>query len=388
MNNILTKFNLFTNNKFFIALLTFFLIVPMGIVDFMNQHLPMTIIRLLLCIIVLIKYLPYLKENKKVSPMTIVAIMYCLGRFIITYISSHNITSSLLSYSLFTIIILFMFVECTIKNNTNNLIEGILIYCETIIYINFICLLFPKFGQFFDCGFILENDNNQFIYYILGITSSFISHYLNNNKASKIRMITLCSIVYATALKLFAATTIVALVILALSLFLSFKFNIGNIVLYIIFYLVVFIAIVIFNAQYLFAFLIVDILHKSLTLSLREYLWRDFKAEIIKSPIIGHGYHNDKIFSPEQNIYLYAHNHILQELYNGGIVMYLIYIWFVILPAKKLYTIKDNALAKALSSVILAILVHGLCESLSTVIYTFVFCLIYYVDVYVNKQKV
>ena len=385
MNNILIKFNSLTNNKCFIALLTFLLIVPMGIVDFMNEHLPMTIIRILCCLVVLIKYFPYLKDNKKISPMTIISIIYCLGRFIITYINSHNLSSSLLSYSLFTIIILFMFVECTVKDNTKNLIEGILIYCEVIIYINFACLLFPKFGQFFDCSFILENDNNQFIYYILAITVSYINYYLNKDKIAKIRMILLCLIIYITALKLFAATTIVALAILPISLIISLKFRYANILTYIIFYLVVFVAIVLFNAQYLFSFLVVDILHKSLTLSLREYLWRDFKIEIMKKPIIGHGYHNDKIFSPEQGKYLYAHNHLLQELYNGGIVMYLVYIWFVILPAKKLYAIKDSTIAKVLSSIILTILVHGLCESLSTVVYTFVFCLIYYVDVYTSK---
>ncbi len=387
MNNIVNKFNIVTNNKFFIALFIFLSIIPMGIVDFLNEHLPLSIIRLLLCLLVLIKYIPYLKENKKISPMTIVATIYCLGRFIITYICSHNLISSLLSYSLFTIIILFMFVECTIKNNTKNLIEGILIYCEVIIYINFICLLFPKFGSFFDCGYILENDNNQFIYYILGIAVAYINYYLNKNKVSNFRMIVLCLIIAITTLKLFAATTIVAFAALVLSLLVSFKFNIGNIISYIAFYLITFIAIVIFNAQHLFSFLIVDILHKDITLSLREYLWRDFKVEILNSPLIGHGYHNNKIFSPEQNIYLYAHNHIFDELYCGGIIMYLIYAFFVILPAKKLWENKDTSIAKVLSAILFAILIHSLCESLSIVVFAFIYCLIYYVDVYIKEAK-
>lgn len=385
MSNILNKFNTITNNKFVIALMIFFFIVPMGIIDLLSTYLPMTLIRIILCLIVLIKYIPYLIKNKKISPMTIVAIIYCLGRFLITYICSHDLASSLLSYSSFTIIILFMFVECTVKENTKNLIEGISIYCEVIIYINFVCLLFPKFGQLFDCGYILENDNNQFIYYILSITISYINFYLNKDKQSKISMILLCLIVLVTAIKLFAATTIVSIGILILSLILSYKFNIGSIVSYIIFYFVTIIAIVFFNAPHLFSFLIVDILHKDITLSLREYLWRDFKVEILNSPLIGHGYQNNKIFSPEQNIYLYAHNHILDELYCGGIIMYLVYVWFVILPAKKLLKNKDTNIAKVFSAIILSILVHSLCESLSVVIFTFVYCLMYYIDVYIEK---
>ena len=385
MSNILNKFNTITNNKFVIALMIFFFIVPMGIIDLLSAYLPMTLIRIILCLIVLIKYIPYLIKNKKISPMTIVAIIYCLGRFLITYICSHDLASSLLSYSSFTIIILFMLVDCTVKENTKNLIEGIQIYCEIVIFINFLCLLFPKFGSIFDCDFFLEYDNNHFMYYILGITVSFINHYLNKDKQSKIRMILMCTIVLVTTFSVFSATAIIAFVVLALALFLSFKFNIGNIVSYVIFYFISFVSIIVFNAQHLFSFLIVNILHKDITLSGREKIWNAFKVEILNSPLLGHGYQSDKLFV--LNTYLYAHNHILNELYCGGIIMYLVYVWFVILPAKKLLKNKDTNIAKVFSAIILSILVHSLCESLSVVIFTFVYCLMYYIDVYIEKAN-
>ena len=385
MSNILNKFNTITNNKFVIALMIFFFIIPMGIIDLLSAYLPITLIRIILCLIVLIKYIPYLIKNKKISPMTIVAIIYCLGRFLITYICSHDLASSLLSYSSFTIIILFMLVDCTVKENTKNLIEGIQIYCEIVIFINFLCLLFPKFGSIFDCDFFLEYDNNHFMYYILGITVSFINYYLNKDKQSKIRMILMCTIVLVTTFSVFSATAIIAFVVLALALFLSFKFNIGNIVSYVIFYFISFVSIIVFNAQHLFSFLIVNILHKDITLSGREKIWNAFKVEILNSPLLGHGYQSDKLFV--LNTYLYAHNHILNELYCGGIIMYLVYVWFVILPAKKLLKNKDANIAKVFSAIILSILVHSLCESLSVVIFTFVYCLMYYIDVYIEKAN-
>ena len=385
MSNILNKFNTITNNKFVIALMIFFFIIPMGIIDLLSAYLPITLIRIILCLIVLIKYIPYLIKNKKISPMTIVAIIYCLGRFLITYICSHDLASSLLSYSSFTIIILFMLVDCTVKENTKNLIEGIQIYCEIVIFINFLCLLFPKFGSIFDCDFFLEYDNNHFMYYILGITVSFINYYLNKDKQSKIRMILMCTIVLVTTFSVFSATAIIAFVVLALALFLSFKFNIGNIVSYVIFYFISFVSIIVFNAQHLFSFLIVNILHKDITLSGREKIWNAFKVEILNSPLLGHGYQSDKLFV--LNTYLYAHNHILNELYCGGIIMYLVYVWFVILPAKKLLKNKDTNIAKVFSAIILSILVHSLCESLSVVIFTFVYCLMYYIDVYIEKAN-
>ena len=139
--------------------------------------------------------------------------------------------------------------------------------------------------------------------------------------------------------------------------------------------------------QNLFSFIIVDILHKSLTLSLRTYVWDNYIDKILKRPLIGYGYNAPDLYDIRQKTNLYAHNHIIQEIYNGGIIMYLIYIWFVILPAIKLWKNRDNKLSKVLSAIIFSILIHGLCESLSTLIYAFIFCLIYYIDFYINIEN-
>ncbi len=178
-----------------------------------------------------------------------------------------------------------------------------------------------------------------------------------------------------------------------ISLFISKKFKIANIISYIGFYYASFIGIIVFNIHHLFSFLIVDILHKDITLSGRDPVWTKFKGEIVKSPILGIGYQQDSLWFPphgkSKGKYLYAHNHILQELYNGGIVMYLIYIWFVILPAKKLWKNKDNSLTKVFSSIILAILVHSLCESVSIAVFTLIYTLAYHVEdfIYSNNNK-
>ena len=72
MSNILNKFNTITNNKFVIALMIFFFIVPKGIIDFFNAHLPMTLIRIILCLIVLIKYIPYLIINPHLQKCAVI----------------------------------------------------------------------------------------------------------------------------------------------------------------------------------------------------------------------------------------------------------------------------------------------------------------------------
>ena len=384
MNSILNKI---TDNKVFIAIMTFFLIIPSGLQNLIEDVLPMTFIRFFFYFIVLLKGIPYYLEKRKISTMTISSIIYCLGRFLTTYINSKNFFLSFTSYSLFAIIILFIYIETNIQSNYKNIFDGLMIYCEIVIYINLLCLLIPKVGHLFWAGYILHNDNNHFVYYALGLTVSSIFYNINKDKISKYRSIALWLTIIFSTLYSWSATAVVSLAVFFFALLVSYKFKIANIISYISTYYIAFFGLVIFRLQNLFSFIIVDILHKSLTLSLRTYVWDNYQNTIAKSPIIGYGYNAPNLYDEIQNQYLYAHNHILQELYNGGIIMYFIYCFFVIFPAIKLWKNRDNKLAKVLSAIIFSVLIHGLCESLSTLIYAFIFCLIYYIDVYIKEAN-
>lgn len=387
MSNILNKYDEITNNKFVIALMMFIFIIPMGILRKTYAVLPMFKIRFILSLLVTIKFGIHLKKNKKFSPMLIVGIIYCLGRIIRTYVATDMLKSSLFDYSSIVMLPLIMIIECGVENNAKGMIEGILIYIETILFLNIFCIAIPQFAAMFDYASILGYDNYHFAYFCLALIIPYIYYYICKNKFTFINMIIVWITTVLFSLKYWSATNIVAVFVFFISLLISKKFKIANIVSYVGVYLVSFVSIVLFNAQYLLSFLIVDVLHKSLSLSLREYVWRDFKNEIVKSPIMGFGYQNDLLYNPEQKKMLYAHNHILQELFNGGIVMYLIYIWFVILPAKKLWENRDNEISKALSSIIFAILIHCLCESVSVSLFVFIFTIAYHVEKYIELGK-
>lgn len=387
MSNILNKYDEITNNKFVIALMMFIFIIPMGMLRKTYAVLPMFKIRFILSLLVTIKFGIHLKKNKKFPPMLIVGIIYCLGRIIRTYVATNMLKSSLFDYSSIVMLPLIMIIECGVENNAKGMIEGILIYIETILFLNIFCIAIPQFAAMFDYASILGYDNYHFAYFCLALIIPYIYYYICKNKFTFTNMIIVWITTVLFSLKYWSATNIVAVFVFFISLFISKKFKIANIVSYVGVYLVSFVSIVLFNAQYLLSFLIVDVLHKSLSLSLREYVWRDFKNEIVKSPIIGFGYQNDLLYNPEQKKMLYAHNHILQELFNGGIVMYLIYIWFVILPAKKLWENRDNEISKALSSIIFAILIHCLCESVSVSLFVFIFTIAYHVEKYIELGK-
>ena len=387
MTNILNKYDEITNNKFIIALMMCVFIVPSGIINIAYSYLPMLKIRVLFGIMIAIKLFIKLKKDKKFPIMLALGIIYCFGRFLITYIDTKVFKTSLLDYSALITLPLVMLVESNIDDNAKNFIQGVLIYIETVILLNIFCILIPSFGAIFYEHSTLGPDNYHFANFCIALPIAYINYYINKNKFTFYNMMVLYIVIVFFSLKYWCATNIVAVFVFFITLLISKFTKIANIITYIGTYLVSFIGIVLFNAQYLFSFLIVDVLHKSLTLSLREYLWRDFKIEIVKKPIFGHGYHNQNLYSPEQHKYLHAHNHILQELYCGGVVMYLIYIWFVILPAKKLWENRDNEVSKVLSSTLLAILIHCLCESISVSLFIFIFTIVYHVEKYIELER-
>ncbi len=386
MNKLLSLIN----NKFLIAFSFFMFIFPPGIAKMEIVVSRFYIVRILLVILItlmLIKYIPSFIKEKKISSMTIVGIFYCFGRFLTTYIKTGNFISSVITYSFPLVCVVLIFVETHIKDNTLNLIEGLLIYSELMIYINVICLLNETFGNIFFGGSIIQGDNNHLVYYLLGLASSYIYYYLKKDKLSKYRMIILWLTIIICTLYSWSATAVVSLTAFFLALLVSYKLKIANIISYIIAYYVAFFGIVIYKMQYLFSFIIVDILHKDLTFTLREQVWDNYKNVIVKSPIIGYGYNAPHLYEEIQKRYLYAHNHILQEIYNGGIVVYLIYIWFVIFPAIKLWKNRDNKLSKVLSATIFAILVSSITESLSPLIFILIYALSYNIECFINANK-
>ncbi len=388
MNNILIKYDEITDNKFVIALTLFIFIIPMGLLETAYSYLPMLKIRFIFGILVLIKFFIHFKENKKFPTMLLVSVIYVLGRFIRTYIATGLLKSSLLDYSSLIILPLVMLVESNIEHNTNNFIEGALIYIEAVILLNIFCIFIPSFSSLFSDGSILGFDNYHFAYYSIALPIAYINYYLNRNKLNFYNMIVLYVLIILFSIKYWSATNLVAVFVFFISLFISKYTKVANIITYIGTYFASFIGLVLLKVHHLFSFLIVDVLHKDITLSLRDQVWRDFKTEIVKSPIIGYGYNNNELFNPEQNQMLYAHNHILQEIFNGGIIMYLIYIWFVILPAKKLWENRNNVIAKVLSSIIFAILVHSLCESLNPGLFIFIYTIAYNVEALIKQEKV
>ena len=91
------------------------------------------------------------------------------------------------------------------------------------------------------------------------------------------------------------------------------------------------VAIIFFQVQSAFEWLIVDVLHKSMTLSNRIYIWASSVNNILKKPILGYGTSsNGRMTINQVNIMgremtYFSHNIFLEVVIQGGIIALILY---------------------------------------------------------------
>ena len=133
----------------------------------------------------------------------------------------------------------------------------------------------------------------------------------------------------------------------------------------------------IFRLQNLFEFLIVDVLHRNLTLTDRVFIW-DCVIEYIKhKPLFGYGYEYKSIRLLKTNpISYHAHNQILEIIYQTGFLGLICISLIVYESIKSLNKYKSYKLSKFLILSLFILLIMMLTEAYAynTFIYICVLC--------------
>jgi len=99
----------------------------------------------------------------------------------------------------------------------------------------------------------------------------------------------------------------------------------------------IFFLIVVFNKISLFSFIIVNLLHRDLTLTTRTTIWNITVNKILEKPILGNGYLSGEAFESMLPgiIGINAHNTFLMVMFIGGTLLFLVFVMFFWLAAKK-----------------------------------------------------
>lgn len=331
----------------------------------------------------------------------IVVIFYFLLLIMISIINDGNVRRIFMTA--YPIIGSLCFLDIESKKYNEELLTALYYFFYLMITCNFVDMLIVRKTFSYSATEFLVGGRNQMAI-ILSITTScalaYYEEYKKNMKnVSKIFNIILHIIILLSAILAGSATTfIVIITIYALYLLMFIKMK--NIILrpyFILFgYSLIWLALIVFRLQYMASDLIVNVLHKDLTLSHRTIIWDEALRLIGQRPIFGHGMTDSvNIFTVEHdytgghnNVYttLSSHNEILQILYYGGFALLLAFILLYIVCCSYRKRLNDKFSLFFFS--VIAILIVWLSEVPSEYAMFFVLGLCYYSNRFDGGKKV
>ena len=291
------------------------------------------------------------KDRRKISKYSKGVMIYAIYIFMVTIFNKVNIATCVKVYLLNISIILL----CELIFNSNYKFEFVKFFTSyflTLLVFNMIGLIF----NYINMGTMVNKENiyllgqdNRFILYIIPTLLGY--YYLNiNNKSGKIGMIMTYIIGVVTLAVVWSVASLAILIIIGLGFLVLTVANKHDIKInsYIILILLITLSvtIVFFKIQNCFENFIVNVLHKSMTLSYRTIMWDDAKEMLIKNPvnlIFGFGYFDTQdsfIHMPIKVNHL--HNIIMDPLFAGGIIGLTIYIGNLCIISNSINKISEN----------------------------------------------
>lgn len=257
------------------------------------------------------------------------------------------------------------------------------------IIINFITLLAFPDGMYVTGvtntaseNWFLGFKNKHIIYFLPFIGLSFIFGQIDGFNFKKLLMIV---IVAFSALYEQSSTTIVCVSVMLLIGFFPFireHYKIFNMYTYFGISILMFIMIPLFRLQFLFSYLIVNVLHKSIDLTYRTDLWDRAFSAIQQHIFTGWG---EQVNAVKYVLYnsqsvISAHNQILEYLYTGGIVLLALYIVLNLRLATKLYRMDNSGTVQIASGIYLALQISLIVEVYTDTIIYMLYFLLWYID--------
>lgn len=307
--------------------------------------------------------------------MILLIFVYILYFAMITIIKGASLYTLLSTY--YPIIATMCFISMGLEDNPKALMCSYAIFLFVSTFFNLIHgYLFLDNSSIYSSTVYLMGVQNQFGT-IIAIAFAFVFSYCDLYVTNRIRSLIIKALMIAIAIGniiiMKSSTSLVCvLVIIVLYLvprFTNFLLKVKAIHI-VISYAAIWLALIVYRLQYVAANLIINIMHKTLTLSSRTYLWDEAIRLIKQSLILGYGKQSATsiftIVSPDflgrdQTSVLSAHNQILQNLYEGGLSLLFLFI-LIFIVAVNSRNLKSRVSGYFIASIIV-ILINWLSES-------------------------
>ena len=254
------------------------------------------------------------------------------------------------------------------KKHEKELLLGLLLLFETLIYSNLFFIWFDILPHYDGYQCFLGSENSLILFFLPGLLISFI--YFVNNK-NYFRFILFASVLLVSVIKVWAATTVVALLasLLFFLFFIKIKRRIRTRTIWLA--TILFVIILVFFSNLLinnslYQWFTIQFLGKDATLSQRFAVWDTALKMIKSSPLVGHGY-NAHLIMGIDDFASHAHNFYLELFIVGGAIYFCLFVIFLLSALKKVDKYNNKSLQLVFSSVFLAMFITFMTESYSEV---------------------
>lgn len=291
-----------------------------------------------------------------------------------------------------TTLVFVFFIDYMFSADMKKTISVLTLHYEILVYGNMITVfLFPEGLYNLGSGrnYWLLGQVNQIILYVLPamILELLYSRYVRKKRYPGIRVYLLAASGIVTAVVVWSATAIVGMAVFLGILLLGCTAGIYVDMKYgILVSVIIFIAFVIFRVQDMFAYVIVNILHRNLTFSTRTEVWDKALDCIWQKVILGYGAE-----TPEQAInhfgYLTPHNRYLYMLYQGGAVMLGAFTAVLLKGASALKRAEGTRAAVYVGAGMIALLIMMQFESYNATVFYVPLALLFYSEDFAEEGR-
>lgn len=321
-------------------------------------------------------------KHKKVSKLMWLILLY----FLIIIISTcYNLQFDMSVVFYFVKIVLScLYIDYLIQNEPYHIFETLLTVIQFLVVLDFISiLLFPNglysvniiindYNNTSSAGWLLGYKNNRIMWLFLANYLSFLRLYIKYPKkivdlrSIIILIISLCSVIMVKS-----STSIIVLCMFVAYLIFYFPINkvrIFNILTYGIIYVFIWVQMILLSNVPMFSN-ITRLLGKDTTFSSRDLVWSNALLLIKSKLLLGYGYIDANIEKTYLGgwSFVNTHNQILEILFDGGIIAFIIFVFLILILGKKLYSFRKNKIAIFTSWTLLALFVEMLTEVLGNI---------------------
>lgn len=235
--------------------------------------------------------------------------------------------------------------------------------------------------------YLLGQQNQTIIYIMLGLVTSLLySQYVTKKRFSIRTIMLIVTSIYMEISFKSAAGLVGLLIFMGIFLLTELKHLNINLRWGLISSAVIFLIFVVFQRQEMFAGIIVNILHRDITVSTRTTIWAKAMLYIERRPFLGYGVESSDIAILRFG-YVTPHNRWLYMMYRGGFMLLLAFVVMVIKSSQKLSALKFERASVYLTGALFALMLQMQFESYDTIIFYILFIMSFHIKDIVNATK-